>query len=822
MLKNYILIAWRNFARQKGYSLLNISGLSVGLACCIVILLYVSRELSYDSFHEKGDRVFRAYQHLENDNDWAWTGGVTPSILRSEFKEIELAVSLHRMATYISYERPDGEVITSPENHFVFADSGFFEMFNFPLVKGSIGNTLKEPYGILITESIAEKYFGEADPVGKELRTTGNFAFVVNGVLKDVPDNSHIKFDFITGMVSFKARNNYPLTAEFSSHWWPRVWTYVLLDKPESADIINAVLPEIMPKHREATEVKRFALQLQPMKDIHLHSQMGNEIQPNGSIGVVYIFLGIAVFTLVLACINFINLATARAIKKAQEIGVRKTIGAKRSQLILQFFTESVLMNVIAFVFALVLVELALPIFNTLFGQTISFGLYSNINIWIFIIAILIVSGFLSGFYPALYLSRFRPVQVLKGKAFRPGGGDIRKGLVVFQFALSIALIFCTSVIWLQVQHFRDAGLGFDKEHVLLLKSGQVVRSRYDVLLEKMKSLTVVNDATGMNSRPGMDSGWGPQVEFEGSDPETHRYVHQQSVDHNFFDMMGVPVLEGRGFSKDIKDEGTGTLMRNQFPAFENRNFIVNEEFVRFAGKTNETVIGMSLRLYTEEGGLLFSETKGAVIGVVKDFNTSDLREAVRPTVFSPVRSDFGNEVNFIALKLKAGKFSESLEMIASVWKETVPEIPMEYSFLDQDIDNQYIKEKSLGNIVGLFAIVAMLISCLGLFGLSAYTAETCTKEIGIRKVLGASAVKIVKLLSKDYLMLVMLANVIAMPLGWWLMSKWLTQFAHRVPLDFTIFITVGFTAILISFLTVSFQAFRAATANPVKSLRYE
>lgn len=820
MFKNYLKTAWRSFLRQKVYSILNIVGLSIGLTCCIVILLFVNYELSYDKLHSKSNRIFRVVQELEGQ-DWAWTGGATRHIVQDEFKEVEQAASLVRITTHVTSQKDNGKV-TFREERFFFADPDFLKIFDFELIHGDPGNTLTEPFKVLISESMATKYFGSEDAIGKTIELTGNNPFEVTGILRDTPENSHLQFDFLSGMVSFKITQNYPATSEFTSHWWPSVWTYVLLDDPISANPINQNFPEVMKKHRNPEEVDRFRPHLQPIEDIHLHSEMSGEIGQNGSIRTVYIFLAVAVFTLLLACINFMNLATARAVKRAREIGVRKVNGAIRRQLVSQFFFESFMMNMAAFLLAILLADLLLPLFSVQVERQLTIELFASPTIWVSLLGVVLLSGFMSGFYPALYLSGFKPVTVLKSNMFRQGGADLRKALVVFQFTLSVSLIFCTSVAYLQIQYFRDADLGFDKEHVVVLNSGYIAGPRYDAIRNELMTYSSVEEVTAVSNKPGIQRGWGPTLEYQGSNPNERLWMFNQQVDYNFFQMLEIPIISGRGFSKEFHDEGKGTMMRERFPAYTDRNFIVNESAVKFLGRTNESVLGMELRLYTEENGLLFSDVRGVVIGVVKDFNTANLKNEMVPTCFSPVRTEFGNNANYFLVKLQPGKFSDAEKQLREAWAKIVPEVPLEFSFLDEDIEQQYLNEKRLGNVVGMFAIIALFISCLGLFGLSAYTVETRTKEIGIRKAMGASETKIVGLLSRDFLQLVIMGVLIALPVGWWAMTRWLDQFAFRISLSPLIFVWAGAVAILIAMITVSFQSLRAAHLNPVKSLRSE
>jgi putative ABC transport system permease protein len=804
------------------YTALNLTGLSVGLACCIIILLYINHEFSYDKFHHESEKIFRVVQKLREDKSWAWTGGGMAPILRQEFKELQAVVSLHRMSTLVTYEHQYQGRQVYREDNFIFADPDFFSVFDFPLAKGSIGNALEEPYTLFITESTAKRIFGDEDPLGKILSINGDHAFTVTGVLRDIPSNSHIQFDFLSGMASFKATAKLPLNADFTSHWWPSVWTYIRVDDPTSAQVINQTLPEIMKKHRDSEEVKRFTPALQSLTSIHLHSDMDNEISPNGNISTVYTFLSIAVFTLVLACINFINLSTARAVKRAKEVGIRKTFGANKEQLVKQFFLESFFMNLVGLLIALVLVESTIPAFNDLTQQNLSLALFQDRNTWLIILSVILISSFLSGFYPAVYLSHFQTIKVLKGITTNKVKMGLRKGLVFFQFALSAIVLFCTSVAYFQVDYLRDVNLGFEKEHTLILRTAQTSRKNYDILRDKLNESTLISDVTGTSSRPGVDKGHGPQVEFEGLNPIDRPFIFQQHVDYNYFEMMNIPVVAGRSFSKEYNDEGVGTLMRGRFPAYENRNFVINEEAVRFLGKTNETVIGMPLRVYTEENEQLFSDVKGVVVGVIKDFNTTSLHDKIQPTAFSPIRNNFGNETRYVLVKLTPGKFSEALAEVEKIWKTINENEPFEYTFLDKDLQHLYAQETRLGNITGIFSLLTLFISCLGLFGLSAYTAESRTKEIGIRKVLGASERRIIILLSKDYLILVIAAIFLASPIAWLIMDHWLENFAYQVRQSVWIPIVIGLFSVTISFLTISFQSIKAAVSNPTDSLRNE
>ncbi len=822
MLKNYIKIAWRSLWRQKEYTVLNIAGLAIGLTCFITILIFVKQEYSYDTFHTKADRIYRVVQHVSEDERYANTGGAMPVMLEKEFSDIESIVSFTRFATHVSIDSEDGQRKTFREEKFLCADTGFFEMFNFPLIKGSTQGTLSDPFKVLVTEEMAEKYFGTANPIGKELILTGNFRFTVVGVLKNVPSNSHIQFDFVTGMSSFKATENIPVTARFGSFWWPNVWTYVLLNTPESAGAINAQLPQLIKQYRDKDGGQKYIPQLQPLSDVYLSEGYNQEMEPGGSRSTLYLFMSVGFLTLLLAGINFINLTTAKAAKRTKEIGVRRTVGAQRKQLVQQFFLEALLVNIVALLVACCLAELSLPLFASITGRSIPFAISDLLGLWPYLLAVLLISTLLSGFYPALYLSGIKPVWILKGTAFKPGGRDLRKSLVIAQFSLSIVLVFSAAIIYLQTSYMIEANLGFQKEHIISLKGGEEVKKNFDILKTQLRQLSSVQEVTASDALPGIGSGYMPQFDFPGKDPQERPGFYQQSIDHNYFETLQIPLLAGRGFLPGPTDEGTSTLMRERFPAYAGRNFIINESAARAMGKTPEEVIGMPFRSFTEEQGLLFSDTKGVVIGVVKDYHTFDLRYPIVPTVFVPVKSAIENNASYLILKLNRGSFASSLEEIKGVWKSVVADTPLHYSFLDEQLEQQYAKEAQLKNMMGVFALLTMVVSSLGLFGLSAFTAESRQKEISIRKILGASVSNITLLLSKDFAKLVAIALLLAIPLAWYFMQHWLQDFAHRITVEWWMFALTGLVALTIAMLTVSFQSIKSALVNPVKNLRSE
>jgi putative ABC transport system permease protein len=822
MIKNYFLTAWRNIKRQKAFSAINIFGLAMGLACCLILLAFVRQELSYDDFHTDSDRIFRVAQKVDGTENWAWTGGAMAPMLMKEFDQVEMAVRIHQTSTYLKPSDGQNQGESFREEKFTFADEGFFEVFDFPLLSGTATGVLVDPFQILLTESMAKKYFGEADPVGKSLISTGDFEFVVKGVLKDLPSNTHLDFDFITSLNSFKATENYPLTAEFGSFWWPSCYTYVKLKDPSDVHFVNSRAMEASKKARSEDEAKKYVPFLQPVTGIHLDNSYQGELTPSTPKSTVYIFLSIGIFILILACINFINLSTARAIKRMKEIGIRKVTGAKKSQLVWQFFTESFLVNVFAMCFALLLVEILLPIFSGLLQQEIPFDLFSDQQVWVFLGLTLVVSTFLSGFFPALYLSGLKPNLILKGTTFPSNKSALRQSLVVLQFVMSGILVFCATVAYFQQSYMRKADLGFDRENILSISMGEVSRSNRESLTNAFKQFSFVENVLGTSSRPGVDAGMGPQISYKGLNPNEQNWINHQYIDFNYFETIDVPILAGREFSEEFNDKGDAFKMREIFPAVRNGGFIINESLAKKMGLSPEESLGKPIEVFTEENGMRYLDFHGNVVGVVKDYQTSDLRFAIQPTIYSPVKNGISDNSSHLLVKINTEDIPQAAATLSAKWKEINQTIPFEYTVLEDSLLKQYDRETRLSNLLGLFALLTLLISSLGLLGLSIFMAEGRRKEIGIRKVMGASAISIVHQLTKDFLKPVIIAIVLALPIGYFIMGTWLEQFANKVQMQVGFFLLTAVVAILIAWLTIAIQSWRAASDNPVDSLKSE
>lgn len=817
MIANYLTTLFRNFFRHRIYSFLNLAGLSIGMAACILILLYVTNQFSFDTYHSKGDRIYRIIQKQKEQKPMAWVGGGMAPMLREEFPEFEKIASISN-TTGIVMRRGDQGEVSFREDKIFYAETEWLEIFDVDFLSGSYKNALNEPSKVILTESTAKKYFNTEPAFGKQLKI-GNSEVEVTGVIKDFPRNSHIHPDFILSMATFKIENGLSSTDQFASYWWPFTWTYVLLKEGQSAEDINNRLATTIKKHREEPEASNFLPALQSLKDIHFSDYL-SEAEVNGNLRLVYVFISIAFFLMLLACINFMNLATARALKRSKEVGVRKVIGAKRSQLIFQFISEAIVLSCFALIISIVLAEIVLPFFNQQLNLQLSIP-YGSPTLWLSCIALIIITGLLAGSYPAFYLSAFKPVTILKSNSpMRLGGTDLRKGLVVFQFAISITLLICSTIAYFQIDYLRNAELGFDKEHILVLDQ-LGANGSYDVLVNKLEQSSTIKSVAGSNARPGLDAGWGPfSFETSGITGKDNLKIGQQFVSHDFFDMFGLQLLAGRTFNKNSKgDEGRMYLMRERFSAYDGRSFIINESAAKLIGKTPEKALGMPMRIYTEENGLLFSDFKGTIVGVVKDYHSSSLREQIKPTAYLLGNANYYGTV---LAKLQSGKVTEQVASIERIWKEVNPTVPIKYSFLHKDIDQQYQSEERLGLVIGTFSGIVLFVGSLGLFGLSAFTAESRTKEIGIRKVLGASTNKIIAMLSVEFLVLVLIALVISIPAGWYIAKVWLSEFAYKLELSVWHFAGVGLLCILIAALTISWQSLRAATINPVDSLKRE
>lgn len=803
MIKNYLTVALRNLKKNAVYSAINIAGLAVGMACCILITLYVLHELSYDRFHQNAGRIFRVRLDLD-------LNGVLyrePSIpfpaaqaLAHDFPEVEQAVRFYRNDDFPLLEIGDRKFI---EERFFFADAAVFAMFDFPLVKGEAKTALSEPNSIVLTEDMARKYFGEAEPLGQTLRYQKQFDLKVTGVMKNVPNNAHFKFDFLAPLqfqLNLWESQNGPNGRH--NHWfWTGAWTYLSLPEAHAVQRLTEKFPAFVTKYFPDRIKGGLTLSLQPLTSIHLHSRLDNEIQPNGHILYVYIFSAIAVLILVIACINFVNLATAQSGTRAKEIGVRKVVGAGKSQLVGQMLGESIIAGLAAMLLAAGLVELLLPAFNQLTERQLEISFLGNWTGLLLLLSLALSVGVLSGLYPAFFMSRFNPVGIFRRTTTASGGNEtLRKALVVVQFAISIVLIIGLGAVQRQLQFLQAKELGFDREQILFIKARPEVNAKFDAFRTALLKDSGIRTVAGTSNIPG-EGAFGYRFVPEGGSSDKPAMLPLLLIDYDFLATAGIKIKQGRGIARTS-------------PSDQAEAFLLNEKAAEALGWKDDA-IGKKMQLFAP--GRNEIGKSGYIVGVIQDYHFESLHHEIKPLVLT-----YSGWPDYYAIKIGPGNFAERLATLESTWKTFSPDWPLEYTFLNRKLEQLYGGEQKLAQVINYFTVIAVILACLGLFGLSSFAAERRTKEIGIRKVLGASVASIVALLSSDFIKLVLLANLIAWPVGWYAMHKWLQGFAYRANLDGWTFLLASVGALGIALLTVSFQAIKAATAKPVESLRYE
>ena len=793
MLRNYFKIAFRNLWRHRVFSLINILGLSVGMTACLLIFLYVRFELSYDSFHSKADRIYRIVCDIKTPTETLKPNGPSWAVgphLMGDFPQVEAAVRTTGDEILVR----KGNVKFQEKNS-IWADSSFFEMFDFKLVRGNPHTALNEILNVVFSESAAKKYFGKTDPIDQTVLITGDgLTAKVTGIMKDIPENSLIKADMVVSMNTITRKFNPTLNDQWGNYGNN---TFVLLKPGADAAKFTAQLPAFL-ERKNGTEMKQLnmypTLYLEKMRDIYLRSTRDDS--KTGNINNVYIFSLVAIFILLIACFNFINLTTARSAERAKEVGIRKVVGAGRSQLTRQFIGESVIVCLIAFIITLAASTLLLPAFNLLAGKTISNGIFESKGFIAILFLASIAIGFLAGIYPALVLSSFKPVTVLKGR-FTTGtkGILLRKGLVIAQFTISIALIISTIIVYNQMNYMQRQDLGFSKDQMMVIDTyGDPARNSF---MQAVATMPNVKSVTMSSSVPG---GGNPGAYSKIQNVKGEMQIANLDlyfVDWDYVKQYQIKMVAGRDFNRSFQTDTTQAM-------------ILNEAAVKqFGYRSAKEAVG---RDFDQWG------RKGKIIGVMKDFHFRSLQTDIKPL---SMRIE-PNGCGLVSIKVSANNLPKTIAAIESKWNTLIPARPFSYFFMDEFFDKQYRSEQRFGKLFLNFAVLAIIISCLGLLGLASYSTMQRTREIGIRKILGASVPNIVNLLSKDFLKLVAVAVIIASPLAWYAMHTWLQDFAYRISIGWWVFVVAAFAATLIALMTVSFQAIKAAVSNPVKSLRTE
>lgn len=803
MFKNFIKIAYRNFMRQRVYSLINTAGLAIGVACFLLIFLYIHDELSYDQFHSKSDRTYRIIEHFESDGVGEHSASqpfpVGPAIVNDYPDEVE------HMTRLFDFQSPFLTLANRKldrnfnESRLFFVDSTFFDIFDFEMIVGDKRTALDEPNAILITESMAKKYFSDENPLGQILEFQGERKLIIKGIMADAPHNAHFQFDFL---VSFSTLRSHYQNRTMERWYWNPCWTYLVLKEGASPERFTQMMPGFVQKYFDESFRDDVTMELQPLHDIHLKSKLDYEIQANSNESNIYVFSAVAVFVLLIAVINFINLSTARATKRAKEVGIRKALGSLKKQLIYQFIFESVLQTVLALLVAILGIVFLLPSFNNLTEKSISLMTFWTPEYLLAIAGMTLFVGLIAGFYPAFVLSSFKTTEVIKGGKLNNHGMNFRKVLVIMQFSISMILIVSTIMAINQLNFLQNDDLGFNKAAVLMVPViGTPIAPHYENMKSEMltqpylKSVTALEEVLGAKHQV-------MNYTFEGV--EKSKPYPRLFMRHDFIKTFDIPVLAGRTYDQSFVTDDSLAL-------------VVNETMIKQLGYgTAEAAIGKSVEL--------IGRRQGKIIGVVADFNFASKHHPMSPIALDLWTAPFTFRLfmKYMAVKVDAEHLQESIAMVESVWQKFIPSRPFEYFFLEDRLNESYKSEIKLSKITTIFSLLAILVACLGLFGLATFTMEQRTKEIGIRKVLGIQTSQIVLLLSKDFMVLVGLSFVIAVPLAYMMIDWWLAGFAYRVDLVLWPFLVAGVATFMVAMITVGAHSLKAATINPVKTLKYE
>jgi putative ABC transport system permease protein len=809
MIKNYLVIAWRNLSKNKVYSFLNITGLAIGLASFLLISLYIMDELSYDRFNENADRIYRINSDIKlgsGELHMPVTSDMMGQLMIKDYPAIEQYTRIYNSNGSKLIKKGNSFVI---EDHVANVDSTFFDVFTLPAIAGNTHTALDEPNTVVISASAAKKYFGSMDVLGKTIETKDDKSplYKITAVIKDIPSNAQFHFDFM-----FSMKNADYQWGQLTSH---NFHTYLLLKKGADYKKFNKYFDQyidkyVLPSVKQFIKISsmdefkkagnRLEYSLIPLTRIHLHSDRSFELSPSGNIQYVYIFGAVALFILLIACINFMNLTTARSAGRAKEVGIRKVLGTERRFLIFQFLTESTLMVIFSLLLAIFIAYLVLPLFNNVANKSLALGDLFSPYILPLLLALPVVVGLLAGSYPAFFLSSFKPIEVLKGKLNMGNRSvSLRSVLVVFQFATSIILIVGTLVIYKQLDYIRTKDLGYNKDQVLTIRNTYTMGDQDIAFKNGVLQMTGVQSGTLSSFLPVSNSSRTDNTYFKDPTMDINASLDMQSwrIDYDYFKTLGIQFIQGRGFSPDFGSDSMAV--------------VINETTAEFLGYTDP--IGKKIYQSDNPG----KTNAYTIIGVVKNFNFESLKQGIGPLSFF-----LGKRSAMASFKVNTANISGLVNKIETLWKQMSPGMPFTYTFLDDSFNEMYESEQRVGKIAIIFSTLAIVIACMGLFGLATFIAEQRTREIGIRKVLGASVQGIVRLLSKDFLKLVTIAFVIAAPLSVWVMNRWLNDFTYRIHLAWWIVAIAGLLALMIALITVSFQAIKAAVANPARSLKSE
>ncbi len=802
MLRNYFIVALRNILKDKFYSLINVFGLMLGIASCVFIAIYVNDELSYDRFNSKADRTYRVIEFIETEGSGERSSSAPfptgPTLAEDYPALIETQVRFFdfQSPTLLITEKESKKEFNEPG--ILFVDSTFFDVFDYVLLKGNKKTALHQPNSVLLTESAAKRYFGEQDPIGKFLQIEGQLELAVTGVMADPPGNAHFTFDFL---ISFSTLRNF-FNGQYPDTWyWNPCWTYLVLKEGVTPEDLEQNFKPFVQKYFPEFIRNEARIALQPLTDIHLKSDLQFELEANSSEENVYVFTIIGIVILFIASMNFMNLSTARSAKRAKEVGLRKTLGSERTQLVTQFLMESLIIVLVAILLAVVVVLSALPFFNSLAEKTIGYDVLTNPGILFTLAGIFVVVGIGSGLYPALVLSSYIPVKVLKDATAKGGrGAMLRKSLVVVQFALSITMIISTVVAINQLDYLRQSDTGFDQNQLLYISALRTPITRtYPAFKKEMEERPDVVSVTGVFDVLGSKH-QGDNFRFEGMDKSKLFSVMWVNLD--FFKTFDLEIKAGREFKENITTDDSLAL-------------VVNESMARQFGWTPEQAVGKPFQ---------YQQFNGEIVGVVEDFNFVSKHKRIEPLVLQ-LRSSpnhFNFSLKYVAVKLKTSDLPATVAAVEEKWKALAPGRPFDYFFLDQELDKLYKDEEKLGKVAGIFSALAVIVACLGLFALASFMTEERRKEIGIRKVMGGSVSEIVLLLSRDFSLLVGVAFLIACPIAWYGLRTWLNNFAFHVQISWIVFVLVGMITLILALVTISYRALQAAYTNPVKTLRHE